>query len=118
MLRFQMKVGSILECSWGYEQTNVDFYQVIKRTPKFVTVRQLKTVKCSDGPQTMTGTIVPVPGAFEDDSKPMRRKVFERERNRMVDGELREWSTEAISPEYYSFADIWDGRPVRWSSYA
>lgn len=28
------KVGDIFYTSWGYEQTNIEFYQVVKATPK------------------------------------------------------------------------------------
>jgi len=28
--KFDIKVGDILKCSWGYEQTNVEFYKVTK----------------------------------------------------------------------------------------
>ena len=28
-----LEVGTILYSSWGYDQTNVDFYKVIRRTP-------------------------------------------------------------------------------------
>lgn len=34
-------VGDVLESSWGYEQTNVDFYQVIRATPKTVVLRPI-----------------------------------------------------------------------------
>ena len=33
-----MKQGDILVSSWGYEQTNVDFYEVVKVTAKTVTL--------------------------------------------------------------------------------
>jgi hypothetical protein len=35
-------VGEIYCISWGYDQTNVDFYQVVGVTAKFVKVRELK----------------------------------------------------------------------------
>lgn len=37
-----VKVGDIFVDSWGYEQTNIDFYQVVaKPTPKTVIVREI-----------------------------------------------------------------------------
>lgn len=33
--------GDIYEGSWGYDQTNAEFWEVIKRTPATVTLRQL-----------------------------------------------------------------------------
>jgi hypothetical protein len=34
----ELEVGSILSSSWGYDQTNVDYYKVIRRTPCTVDV--------------------------------------------------------------------------------
>lgn len=34
----QVKPGDIFYCSWGWEQTNIDFYKVIERKGKKVTV--------------------------------------------------------------------------------
>jgi hypothetical protein len=36
-------VGDILVYSWGYEQTNIDCYQVIKRTEKMVYINKIGT---------------------------------------------------------------------------
>jgi len=36
------QVGDILSSSWGYDQTNVTFYRVIKRTAHFVTLLKLQ----------------------------------------------------------------------------
>jgi hypothetical protein len=35
------RVGDILSASWGYEQTNVDFYQVVSVNGKTITVREI-----------------------------------------------------------------------------
>lgn len=35
------KVGHIFYDSWGYEQTNIDFYQVVKVLPKSVIIREI-----------------------------------------------------------------------------
>ncbi|EAC5221451.1 hypothetical protein E3W82_00645 [Listeria monocytogenes] len=42
MLLEEIKVNDIFCTSWGYEQTNVSFWQVVKRTPKSVTLRPIK----------------------------------------------------------------------------
>lgn len=37
-----IKVGDVFVCSWGYEQTNINFYQVVSRKgKKTVTVREI-----------------------------------------------------------------------------
>jgi hypothetical protein len=35
------KVGDILVCSWGYDQTNIDFYQVIRTTKASVEIVEI-----------------------------------------------------------------------------
>ncbi|EIA61127.1 hypothetical protein cco14_10029 [Campylobacter coli 80352] len=37
------KVGDFLYSSWGYEQTNIDFYQVIATTEKTIFLAEVKT---------------------------------------------------------------------------
>lgn len=34
-------VGDVLQSRWGYDQTNYDFYEVIKTTAKTVTLKKL-----------------------------------------------------------------------------
>lgn len=43
----EVTVGTIFSESWGWEQTNVNFYEVVSRTEKMVTIREIgqKTVK-------------------------------------------------------------------------
>jgi hypothetical protein len=38
------EVGAIAECSWGYDQTNVDFWVDTKRTKTQVTLERLQTL--------------------------------------------------------------------------
>ncbi len=39
--RHSLKIGSILYTSWGYDQTNVDFYVVTRTTEKSVWIRKI-----------------------------------------------------------------------------
>lgn len=58
----KFEVGKFASYSWGYGQTNVDFFQVIKRTEKsvwFVPVKSEKTYKGN-----MHGTAVPTHSAI------------------------------------------------------
>ena len=49
--------GDIYEGSWGYDQTNAEFWQVIKRTPKTVTLRRLSA-------EVREGRLFPRPGVW------------------------------------------------------
>ena len=45
-----VNVGDIFVCEWGYNQTNVDFYQVTRKTKKTIAMRAIHTkiVKTGD----------------------------------------------------------------------
>jgi hypothetical protein len=77
-MRAEIKVGDILVYSWGYEQTNIDYFQVVEKSPSGATVKvreiASKTVE-STGP--MSARVAPVPGAFLEKSEVMTKKVSE-----------------------------------------
>lgn len=61
--RRSLRVGDILYSSWGWEQTNIDFYQVIAIRGSAVDLRQLDQRTTEDG--YMCGTTVPLPDVFK-----------------------------------------------------
>jgi hypothetical protein len=61
------KVGDIFRSSWGYDQTNINFYQAIKVTTKTVTVREIAQERIATGP--MQGRCVPVVSQFLENSR-------------------------------------------------
>lgn len=58
-----LKVGDIVYTSWGYDQTNIDFFQVVEVKGKSAVIREIgaKTVR-DDGPYT---EVVAVKDAFK-----------------------------------------------------
>lgn len=66
-------VGTIFSESWGWEQTNVNFYEVVSRTEKMVTIREIgqKTVKEET---VMSSYVVPDKGSFISDET-RRKKI-------------------------------------------
>ena len=58
----KLKEGDILYTSWGWEQTNVGFYQVIRVINKKIVVR--KIAKDYEETQYMAGFSTPIPGFF------------------------------------------------------
>lgn len=71
-------VGDILYSSWGYDQTNIDFYQVVKVTAKTITVKEISYK--SEYDSSMSGYKVPVKNSFVDDLE-YTRKVITTEKN-------------------------------------
>lgn len=84
------KVGDIFVASWGYDQTNVDFYEVVGvPTNKSVRVREIMAQKVADS------HVIAQPGQFKSP------EIF----------------TKRVSPEgvlkfdSYKHAYVWDGTP-------
>lgn len=96
-------VGDILVSSWGYDQTNIDYYQVTRVSPAMITMRPIASRQDSDD-GGWTGRAVPVPGQFTGPG--IRRKP----RN-CRDGYC-------VTLTGYSAAHLWDGTPNRYSTYA
>jgi len=61
--RHPLAVGDVLKSSWGYEQTNVDWYEVVGLVGStMVEVRQIAAQRREDG--HMSGTCAPLPGHY------------------------------------------------------
>ena len=99
-----MKASDILYSAWGYEQTNVNFYIVVKATEKTVLLQEIGS-NYGRADEFMCGTATPDP--LELHGKPFRRKIG------------RSWRGEpCVSITDYENAYQWDGTPIRYSNYA
>ena len=66
-----IKVGDIFRASWGYDQTNIDFYECVKVIGKMIEVREIRAM--AKETEFMSGECVPSPGNFC--GEPMKVKV-------------------------------------------
>jgi hypothetical protein len=96
----QIKVGDVFVNTWGYEQTNADFYQVVGVTPKTVIVREIENQERETG--FMSGYAEPVKDGFKGPEQ--RKKPYE-------------WSGRTYLPAKHGSCELWDGRPVPVSWY-
>jgi hypothetical protein len=71
------KVGDVLCASWGYDQTNIDFYQVIEVNGKMVTVKEIagSHVEGSGEGMFMADQVTARPNTFIEDSETYKRIV-------------------------------------------
>jgi hypothetical protein len=68
------QVGQLLYDSWGYDQTNIDFYQVIEVKNKSVVIQPIEgKMVPSQGYSSMAGLTAPVANSFYGD--PIRKNV-------------------------------------------
>jgi hypothetical protein len=69
------QVGDIFCCSWGYEQTNCDFYQVIEKpSPKTVIIKEI-TSEIVKVRSSASAEVVPVKDSFHRCATPIKKRV-------------------------------------------
>lgn len=94
-----LQVGQILSSSWGYEQTNVNFYQIVEIRGKCkIILREINKVRDFQG--SMHGTCVPVKDQF-----------IGEEFARMAD------KYKSVRITQCQIATLWNGFPETWSSW-
>lgn len=96
--------GDIFYHSWGYEQTNIDYYQVIKTTKKTITVRRIKGKTEKYDGYNMTGLVNPFKDNFVNDEEIKKTPYLLNDK----------WY---INFEY-GVGCRWEGEAMRFSSYA
>lgn len=101
-----LEVGDIVYSVWGYEQTNVTFYQVV-RVPsvRSAVVRRIVADITEDGAGSMTGTSTPRPGEFD----PMAKEETHRATG---------WHALNAGKSGRGSLGKWEGRPCRVTWYA
>jgi len=75
------KVGDIIYNSWGWEQTNIDFYQVVDAKPKTIKIAPINGKFRENQPHGngMSAYVVPVPNKFCGD--PIAKRVLSYKHN-------------------------------------
>lgn len=92
------EIGHVLVASWGYEQTNVDWFEVTKIvSPTMIEVRPIRSMADHEGCDR--GRTMPLIGEFKGEAT----------RHRVTRGSVK--ISECVR------ASLWDGRPMYWSSY-
>ncbi len=69
-----IQIGDLFSSSWGYDQTNVDFYEVVRKTAKMIELREIGSrIEADQGP--MSGTAYARP-EVKGPSIGLRRPTF------------------------------------------
>ena len=63
-MKHNFKVGQVLYNSWGYDQTNIDFYQVIESKEKSIILREIASSYVAGSEGYMCANVKPVENAF------------------------------------------------------
>jgi hypothetical protein len=94
VFQHNFKEGDILVSSWGYDQTNIDFYQVTKIIGKAIEIREIEKKMLSGKSNAYQDAVVPVPNHF---SGPPMRKIPK--------------NNDCVGLTSFSSACKWDGNP-------
>jgi hypothetical protein len=105
--KHNLKAGDLLISSWGYDQTNVDFYEVVGVSASMIRIRkrnsEIKPVLAPGGGSTMSGTISPADGFASEE-------VLSRRVNPLGGVKIESYA--------YAYAWDWDQKPKYCSWYA
>jgi hypothetical protein len=105
-----LAVGDVLVSSWGYDQTNYDYYEVTKLIGKrSVEIRELMQQRTGSG--SMEGDCVPLKGKFA--GEPMIKRV-----NAHGSVKVRDWGVWATKKEVLTVAGIKIFKPDNYTAYA
>ncbi len=108
------KIGDTLVSSWGYDQTNIDFFRVVSVTPKSVRVLRCETtIVASNSPLTHDAV---VPGEVIDKQAEGWHKDGDRAGDFLPNFSHR---IVPIQPTLHRTSSVGDGRySIRIASYA
>jgi len=98
-----IQIGDILYSTWGYEQTNVNFYKVVGRTEKNLKIQEIETIR---KPNSEFMSYDAIPDEGKSKGKAMLRKIKTC------------MNREYVRPCDYFSAHKWSGMPVLGTSYA
>lgn len=96
----EYNVGDILVCSWGYDQTNVDFYEIVKKKNRTIVIEEIGASHVKGSGGFMSEQVIANPK--------LRTGIFKTKRI----------GAYGISMTSYSSAFKWNGEPKYHSWYA
>ena len=105
--KHKFETGDILESRWGYDQTNVQFYEVVGTTNCMVQIREIESKVVQYDASRMTGKVMPLAGHFKGEV--MRKRVINLKHDEKYHG---------VSITEYARAYRWEGNLVGFSEYA
>lgn len=107
-----MKTGDVLSYSWGYDQTNVEFFEVVRATPKSAWLRPIAGSMPEGETGFMSGHSVPAqpvrPASHCSVTLKGPKKICQSSFN---------GGREFVSMPH-GIAQVWDGKPCYTSWYA
>ena len=109
----KIKVGSIFHYSWGYDQTNVEFYQVIEKTARTVKIRELAQESIGEeGISSMAEYRKPIKDSF------LEPRNEGDEQGEILTKKIQFSNGEPFLSFRFGWCSLWDGQKKYCSWYA
>lgn len=112
------QVGDFLYSSWGYDQTNVEFYKVVRVSDSSVWLQEwqsdISNVAGWASEYVVPGDKAKVASKYEWDENGCRKLVESGD----VAVFRKKWLNDGVNLSSYSGAWLWDGKPKYASHYA
>ena len=108
--RHDLKIGDIFHYSWGYDQTNANFFEVVGvPSDKSILIREIgyKIKQTGD----MSGNAVPTPGKY------LERSQFVKDNKPALKRVQKSGESVYITIRSFGWCDLWTGDPVYVSWY-
>lgn len=112
------EVGMILVSSWGYDQTNIEFFKIVKVSNKSVWIQQLRN-KVVEQTGFMSETVVPSDEVSKGgwvDAPDGVGQVYDPDH--VPAPERKVWKGDSVKLSSYAWARVWDNKPKYASHYA
>jgi len=111
------KIGDILHGSWGYDQTNCEYWQVVEVKPASVRIKPLRKRKVAGSEGFMCEMLLPIPNEFVEDDYRLKAGTWPNERK--VDSLLKRVNKWGLIKLYdFCYLSKWDGEANYNSWYA
>lgn len=108
-----VKVGDVFEASWGYEQTNIDYYQVTRLVGRqSVEVRGIRQLSIETG--DMRGKCAPAIGDFK--GEPMIKRLQNNSGTATI--KIASYAQAYLLAPVGMIGDVPVYRPANWTAYA
>jgi hypothetical protein len=102
------KVGDIITNSWGYDQTNVDWYRIARTSKSYVWLQpiagqteQTGFMSGNSTPHVDTGSDNPEQWGFKDSKEPVEKHLASGDYVSMKYGSGRKWNGEKVYESWY-----------------
>ncbi|MDR0576110.1 MAG: hypothetical protein LBI87_00860 [Candidatus Accumulibacter sp.] len=106
-----LNVGDVLMASWGYEQTNIDYYEVTRLVGRHsVEIREI--ARQSQGTHWLQGECVPVKGRY------VGEPIIKRVRSDGLSVKIFSWGAWARKKESRIVGGVEVFSPDHWTAYA